>query len=142
MSIPMKRQETIHGWQNVLSYLLQAGIIIIRISMFITLVYGIFYIGRLATFIAPLPFLRIEPEAISALASALVCFISTAALFQIVSPRLKAGDYRAAALISLILGSILLLPAPFAGEFILIGSFIVLFVTEISPNWACYVKNS
>lgn len=129
----LEKPETVPAWKTALSYLLAAGIVIIRISGYITLVYGIYYAGKLATFIAPLPFLRLEAEALTILASVLVCFVSTAILFEMVTPRLKAGKYRTAALISLILGSILLLPAPYAGECMLIGSFIVLFVTEISP---------
>lgn len=128
-----EKREVEPGWKAAMSYLLQAGIVIIRISAFITLVYGIYYIGKLATFISPIPFLRLEAEALSMLVSALVCFISTAILFEIVNPRLEAGKHRIAALVSLILGSILLLPAPFAGAFMLVGSFIILFVTEITP---------
>lgn len=120
------------AWKTAQSYLLHAGIVITRISVFITLVYGIYHTVRLATFIAPLPFLGLGAEALAVLASVLVCFVSTAILFEIVNPRLKAEKYRIAALISLILGSILLLPAPLAGGFMLVGSFIVLLVTEIS----------
>lgn len=128
---PLKKPKLTATWKAALAALLQAGVVTIRISIFVTLAYGIMYTVGLTGFIAPLPVSGLEAETLTILASVILCFVSTAILSEMVNPRLKEGQYRTAALISLILGSILLLPAPIAGAFMLIGSFIVILVTEI-----------
>jgi hypothetical protein len=119
-------------WKDSANLLLQFGDILIRIGIFITLAYGIYYAIEL--FIIMLggePFILGRGRPFSMLIHSLITFLCMGIVSILAERRLSEKKFRHAGIIAVIIGAILLVTAPIAGLIILIGGFIVLLAMEL-----------
>ncbi|MEM2927884.1 MAG: hypothetical protein QXP60_02785 [Nitrososphaerota archaeon] len=119
-------------WKDSANLLLQFGDILIRIGIFATLVYGIYYAIKLFMMIVEgKPFILGSGQTFNMLIHSLITFVCMGIVSILAERRFSEKKFRHAGIIAVTMGAILLVTAPIAGLIILIGGFIVLLAMEL-----------
>ncbi|MEM2783780.1 MAG: hypothetical protein QXF09_03030 [Nitrososphaerota archaeon] len=119
-------------WKDSANLLLQSGDILIRIGIFMTLVYGIYYAIKLFMMIVEgEPFIIGRGQTFDMLIHSLITFLCMGIVSILAERRFSEKKFRHAGIIAVTMGAILLVTAPIAGLIILIGGFIVLLAMEL-----------
>jgi len=118
-------------WRKPLDYSLRIGKILIRIGAYLSIVAGVYYCMKFIDLALRSPASIYGMEAIFILSQTIISLACASILFETIGRRLASEEYRYTLVGSFIVGSILLLPAIFAGILVIIGTLLILCVTEI-----------
>lgn len=127
-----EKKKIRYYWEDIANLLLQFGDILIRIGIFVALVYGIYYAIRLfLIMLEGTPFILGRGQPFNTLMYSLITFLCMGIVSILVERRFYEKKFRCAGIIAVAMGAILLVTAQIAGLITLIGGFIILFAVEL-----------
>ncbi|MBC7091970.1 MAG: hypothetical protein H5T50_08725 [Nitrososphaeria archaeon] len=121
----------LESWNDLGNILLKVGDALIRIGVFLALVYGVYhaiYAGWKILNGAPV---HIGSEPITSIINSIITFVCLAILYRFVERKISSKSFRIGGLAALIVGAILLVVASIAGFIIIFGGFFIILAVEI-----------
>ena len=121
----------LESWGDLGNILLKVGDALIRIGVFLALVYGVYhaiYAGWKILNGAPI---YIGSEPITSIIDSIITFCCLAVLYRFVEKKISSKSFRIGGLAALIVGAILLVVASIAGFIIIFGGFFIILAVEI-----------
>ncbi|MEM3384042.1 MAG: hypothetical protein QW134_00735 [Nitrososphaeria archaeon] len=119
------------SWNELGNLLLKIGDALIRIGVFLALVYGVYhaiYAGWRILNGAPI---HIGSDPLTSIVDSIITFGCLAILYRFVEKRIASKSFRIGGLVALIVGAILLVVASIAGFIIIFGGFFIILAVEL-----------
>ncbi len=121
----------LESWNDLGNILLKVGDALIRIGIFLALIYGVYhaiYAGWKILNGAPV---HIGSEPITSIINSIITFVCLAIFYRFVERKISSKSFRIGGLAALIVGAILLVVASIAGFIIIFGGFFIILAVEI-----------